>query len=186
MNPLNESINGSSMASGAKGIDAPATAPPVGVATGPADSRPGSVGDPGPRHASDWDALDRIVQDRLSDLTARVVAQEPATLWKAGRTANRASPLLSYRVYYHLDGDDYDPIIVGLTFKVGEAGVRVDGDISGDESGYIYFDEDCSIDVPDGPLALREAARAVAERLASRDSIVLEAIRNRHPHAVPR
>ena len=150
------------------------------------DSRPGSGGEPGPRNASDWDALDRIVQDRLSDLTARVVAREPDTLWKAGRTAIRASPLFSYRVYYRLDGDDYDPIIVGLTFKVDKAGVRIDGDISGDESGYIYFDEDCAIDVPDEQLALREAARAIAERLASRDSIVLDAIRNRQPRAVPR
>jgi hypothetical protein len=41
-------------------------------------------------------------------------------------------------------------------------------------------------DPPPAPLAVREAARAVADRLAAKDAIVLDAIRNRNPRAVAR
>ena len=39
----------------------------------------------------------------------------PGTVWKSGRNSARAFPLLSYRVFDRLDGDDYDPVIVSVT-----------------------------------------------------------------------
>jgi hypothetical protein len=132
-----------------------------------------------------WDAVDRVVQDVLSTLTDRKLDREPQAVWKAGRTSARAFPLFSHRVFDHLDGDDYDPIVVGLTFTLGDGMVRVSGDISGDESGFVYFDEGCVIDSPQELCAVEDAARRVAERLAAQYGIVLEAIKNRHPCAIP-
>ena len=113
------------------------------------------------------------VQDSLSILTARLLAQEPGLIWKAGRTSSRAFPLFSYRVFYHLDGDDYDPIVVGLTFTVRGAEVRVVGDISGDESGFVYYDEGCTIDAPAEPLAVqrRGSSRRGSSRVSRRDCL---------------
>jgi hypothetical protein len=176
-------------------VDGPTVAAPPSSATsvrtaidamGLAAFQPGSDTDATPFSDPDWDVLDRTVQDSLSILTARLLAQEPGLIWKAGRTTTRAFPLFSYRVFYHLDGDDYDPIVVGLTFTVRGAEVRVVGDISGEESGFVYYDEGCTIDAPAEPLAVHDAARVVAGRLASQDSIVSNAIRNRHPRAVAR
>ena len=135
---------------------------------------PGGLGRP-PRHRPGCpDAVDR-----------HILAEEPATVWKAGRTATRAFPLFSYRVFHHLHDIDDDPVVVGLTFTVRDASVRVAGDISGDESGFIYFDEGCTVEVPHESRAVKEAARLVADRLASRESVVLEAIRHRPPRATP-
>jgi hypothetical protein len=176
MNRLNESITGLPTSDGPKGADVP----------GPAAFQPGSGPTATPFSAHDWDALDQIVQGALAALSERVLAREPNSVWKSGRTATRAFPLFTYRVFYHLDGDDYDPIVVGVTFTVRDPEVRVAGDISGDESGFVYYDEGCTIDAPAEPLAVREAARAVANRLASQDAIVADAIRNRHPRAMAR
>jgi hypothetical protein len=168
------------MTNGPKGADSPA-ADAVIDDVGPAAFRPGS--DTAAPAALQWDVLDRFVQDSLSTLTARILAQEPGTVWKAGRTATRAFPLFSYQVFYHLDGDDYDPVVVGLTFTVRDSNVRVAGDISGDESGFVYYDEECTIDVPIDQLAVRDAARVVMDRLTSQESVVLDAIRHRHLRA---
>ncbi len=185
MNRSDESITGSSVATGPKGVDSPSLAAPVD-ASKPAVCRPGTDTETAEISARDWDMLDRMVQESLSKLTARLLAQAPGLVWKAGRTASRAFSLFSYRVFYHLDGDDYDPVVVGMTFSVRDAKVRVSGDISGDESGFVYFDEGCTLDSRPEPLAVRDAGRTVADRLASQHSIVIDAIRNRHPRAVPR
>lgn len=185
MNRLDESSTGSPMVEGPRNEDSPASAPAgMGMGSVPSGSGPGPKG--GGPTALDWDLLDRRVQDALAPLTARILAQEPGAIWKAGRTATRAFPLFSHRVFYHLDGDDYDPVVVGLTFTALGSIVRVAGDISGDESGFVYYDEGCTIEVPAEPLAVIDAARVVADRLASRDSVVLDAIRSRHPRAVAR
>jgi hypothetical protein len=189
MNLVIEYVTGLSMVAGHRGAAPPSSPVPVHMAIdakGLASFRPGSGADTSLLSADDWDVMDREVQDRLSGLTADVLRQEPRAIWKAGRTAARAFPLFTYRVFYHLDGNDYDPIVVGVTFTVPGPVVWVTGDISGDETGVVYFDEGCTLEVPAEPLAVQEAARTVADRLASRESIVLDAIRNRHPRAVPR
>ncbi len=186
MNPLIEYVTGLSMVAGPNGAGCPPREPPVHTAIdamGLAAFHPGSESDTTELTADDWDDIDRLVQDSLSSLTTRILSQEPTTTWKAGRTATRAFPLFSYRVFYHLDGNDYDPIVVGVTFTLRDREVRVAGDISGDETGFVYYDEGCTFDVPAGPFAVRDAGRFAAERLACQHDIVLRAIRNRHPRA---
>jgi hypothetical protein len=184
-----ESVTGYTMDAGPTGTGTTANPAPRRTAIntiGLAAFQPESGTAPTPLSAGDWNIINDVVQGSLSDLTARIRSQEPRTNWKAGRTKTRAFPLFSYRVFYHLDGDDYDPIVVGLTFTERGAEIRIAGDISGDESGFVYFDEGCTVDSPSEPLAVQHAARIIADRLAARDSIIIEAIRNRHPRAVAR
>ena len=127
----------------------------------------------------DWDSIHRAVQENLETLTNWLVSRAPTLRWKAGRSSARAFPLFSYRVFYRLDGDDYDPVIVGVTVSLDGSIARVCGDISGDESGCVYFDEGCNIEVPSRQDAIIDAARRVAQRLTVPGQTVLDAISDR-------
>ena len=65
----------------------------------------------------------------------RVLGQSLETVWKSGRNSARAFPLLSYRVFYRSDGNDYDPVIVSVTVTLEGKIARVAGDISGMSPG---------------------------------------------------
>jgi len=127
----------------------------------------------------DWDSIHRAVQENLETLANWLVSRAPALRWKAGRSSARAFPLFSYRVFYRLDGDDYDPVIVGVTASLDGSIARVSGDISGDESGRVYFDEGCNFEVPARQDAIFEAACHVAYLLVAPGQIVLDAISDR-------
>ena len=62
-----------------------------------------------------WDSVHKVIQEGLEQLTRLVLDRSQQTVWKSGRTSARALPLLSYRVFYRSDGDDYDPVIAGVT-----------------------------------------------------------------------
>jgi hypothetical protein len=134
----------------------------------------------------DWDSVHRAVQEILGTLTNWVLSRAPATLWKSGRSSARAFPLFSYRVFYRLDGNDYDPVIVGVTVSPEGSIARVSGDISGDESGRVYFDEGCSLEVPSHQEAIFDAACYVAYLLVVPGEIVLDAISDRDFQVVER
>ena len=122
------------------------------------------------RHKLDWDSIHRAVQEILETLTGWVFARAPATGWKLGRSSARAFPLFSYRVFYRLDGNDYDPVIVGVTVSLEGSIARVSGDISGDESGRVYFDKGCNLEVPSHQRYLRRRLpRRVSPRRARAD-----------------
>jgi hypothetical protein len=126
-----------------------------------------------------WDSVHEVIQEGLERLTRLVLDRSQQTVWKSGRTSARAFPLLSYRVFYRSDGDNYDPVIAGVTLTLEGPLARVSGDISGEESGRIYFDEGCDLEVPCRQEAILEAAALVANRLAAQPQIVLGAINNR-------
>ena len=134
----------------------------------------------------DWDSIHRAVQEILGTLTNWVLSRAPATAWKSGRSSARAFPLFSYRVFYRLDGNDYDPVIVGVTVSLEGPIARVSGDISGDESGRVYFDEGCTLEVPSHQDAIFDAACCVAHRLVVPGQIVLDAISDRDFQVVVR
>jgi len=134
----------------------------------------------------DWDSIHRAVQEILGTLASWVLSRAPATAWKSGRSSARAFPLFSYRVFYRLDGNDYDPVIVGVTVSLEGPIARVSGDISGDESGRVYFDEGCNFEVPARQDAIFEAACHVAYLLVAPGQIVLDAISDRDFQVVER
>ncbi len=134
----------------------------------------------------DWDSVHEAIQEGLERLTGLVLDQSRETVWKSGRSSARAFPLLSYRVFYRSDGDDYDPVIVSVTVTLEGSIARVSGDISGDESGRVYFDEGCHLDVPSCQDAIFKGASLVASRLAAQVQIVLDAISDRDFQVVER
>jgi hypothetical protein len=134
--------------------------------------------------AVEWDQIHDAIQEVFETLAARILTQEPRASSKAGRNSTRTFALFSYRVFPHLDGDDHDPVVVGISLNPRGDRVQIMGDISGDESGYVYFDQGCAIETNCEPQAIIEGARATAERLAAQESAIIEAIRNRHPCAV--
>lgn len=127
----------------------------------------------------DWDSIHVGIQEGLERLTQLVLAKSPQAAWKSGRNAARALPLLSYRVFYRSDGDDYDPVIASVAITLEGPVARVSGDISGDETGRIYFDEGCELEVPPHQEAILASATLVASRLAAQPQIVLDAMNNR-------
>src|SRR4051812_24720013 len=88
----------------------------------------------------DWDRFHEAIQRSLGRLRDLTRAEEPASWSKPGRTATTAFPLFSYLVFRHLDGGDFDPVVVGVTVKTRPESIEITGDISGEESGYVYFD----------------------------------------------
>lgn len=133
----------------------------------------------------DWSEVNAVVQSELARLTQEVLDTRSEARWESGRSSSRAFALFSYRVFFHLDGNDYDPIVVGITFSKRPRAIHIEGDISGDESGYVYFDDDCSIDVEPRAEAVIKAAIQIAINLAAQVEIVLHAIAERHPRAIP-
>jgi hypothetical protein len=68
---------------------------------------------------------------------------------------------------------------VGVTISLEGSVARVSGDISGDESGHVYFDEGCNIEVPAHQEEIFDAACSIAYRLVIPGQIVLDAISDR-------
>jgi hypothetical protein len=142
------------------------------------------AGDPAIKPGTwDWSLVHQAIQDILGLLTERVLEAVPQAHWKPGQTATRAFPLFSYRVFYRLGGDDYDPVVAGVTVTVDKEVARISGDISGDETGRIYFDEGCTVDVPLHLEEILRGARRVAKRLADEARVVVEAIRCDSPES---
>jgi hypothetical protein len=139
-----------------------------------------------PQISFDWNPIHAAVQEGFEKLASRILDQEPEASSKAARCSTRSFALFSYRVFPHLDGNDYDPIVIGISFAPTDDRVRIMGDISGDESGFVYFDEGCTMETTQEPQAVMEYAKQIAESLAAQESAIIDAIRNRHPCALPK
>src|SRR4051812_12150714 len=92
----------------------------------------------------DWDRIHDLIQTVLGRLAGEIAGDIPQLATRSGRMAGGPTLLFSYMLFYNLDGDDFDPVVVGITFSRQGVGVRMSGDISGDETGIDYFhDESC-------------------------------------------
>jgi hypothetical protein len=139
----------------------------------------------GNKKSIDWGEVHTATQVALEPLWKRIVEVHPEAVAKVGRTSSRSFPLFTYQTYFRLDGDDYDPVIVGVGFDPAGEEIVVSGDISGEESGDVYFDEGCSEVVAGTAEAVAAAASRVASRLVSQSAVVLQAIQSRQPQALP-
>ena len=129
------------------------------------------------RSGIDWDIIDLVIQEKLSTLTERVGRLIPNLVWRSGSHRARHIALSSYRIYDHLGGEDTDPIYAGVTIVEEDGTVRISGDISGEESGRIYFDQDCEIWAFRSHALVLAAAVEVAGRLSEQPQILSRAIR---------
>jgi hypothetical protein len=136
------------------------------------DSAPG-------RSEVDWQAVDRAVQEGLARLTVRVAGAIPTLSWKSNSYNARFIALCSYRIFERLDGGDFDPIYAGMTFVLEDGKVRISGDISGEETGHIYFDQGCERLVSGDHQSVLLAAMEVAGLLSDQAQAVIEAVTTR-------
>ena len=125
----------------------------------------------------DWEAIHQVIEEKLASLTRRVADLIPHLTWRAGSYRARHVALSCYRTFGHLDGNDLDPVYAGLTIVEEDGRLRVSGDISGEESGRIFFDRDCERLVADDHSSLLAAVVDVAGRISEQQEVVSRAIR---------
>jgi hypothetical protein len=130
------------------------------------------------RSEIDWDIINKAIQENLSRLTERVTRLIPNLEWRSGSHRARNILLSSYRIYDHLYGDDYDPVYAGITIIENDGFVRVSGDISGDETGQIFFDQGCELSVAPDLGSVLAASVEVSTRISAQEQIVAQAIRS--------
>jgi hypothetical protein len=165
--------------------------PPEGREASPRPSGPGlqvlnlqgirrlEIGEGGSSGAEDidWDAVNRSIQSELDGLADWVEREIPGINSRAGRSAARGFSLFSYRTFPPLGDEDFDPIIVGVTCVQDASEVRISGDISGEETGRIYFDRDCTRTTKVDQSSVAHAAVEIARRLAAQHQVVIQGLR---------
>jgi hypothetical protein len=125
----------------------------------------------------DWDAVNDLIQCEFDGLADQVGREIPGIRSKAGRSAAKGFSLFSYRVFPPLEDEDFDPIIVGVTCVQDASEVRITGDISGEETGRIYFDRECARTTEVDQSSVAHAAGEIARRLATEHQLVIRELR---------
>ena len=140
---------------------------------------------PGVADPVNWDIVHAVVQDALAPLPGWIAEACPGVRWWPGRSTARAFHLFSYRTFSR-DDDIGDPVVVGVVFAGSGTGIRISGDISGEETGRVYYDEGCEQVVPLAAGPISEGAARIAGRLAAQHRIVAGALQGPGDGAVPR
>ena len=127
--------------------------------------------------SANWHVVHAEVQRLLEAQARRISGAYPHVQWRAGRSEAKAFWLFSYVTYDPVDGSDLDPVVVGVVVAERGGTIHITGDISGEESGYIFFEAQVeSVPSGRGDLIVPAAVR-VGSSLASRDRVVMDAIR---------
>jgi len=155
----------------AHGIPADDAAQPGGLG---GSSRPGNLQEHAARGEVDWDRIHAAVQTRLEELGTKISAAASGSLSRPGRTVAPAFALFSHHVFFRASLDEDDPILVGVTIRDEGACYRVVGEIVGEETGRIHFEEEfkSSKDSPDWI----NRVILLADRLAASEALVLAAM----------
>jgi hypothetical protein len=134
-----------------------------------------------------WDDIHDAIQRELSVLSDAVAVQVPNVECRSGRTAGRSFPLFSYRTFRFADDPEFDPIVAGVNFADRGTQILISGDISGEESGEVFYsDEHCErvVERATLPTLLREGSK-IARNLAARHEVVVESLRARGKPVAP-
>lgn len=125
----------------------------------------------------DWNDVHLRIQRVLDGMAARVTEAAAGITSRPGMVRARAIDLFSYRVFYPIGKSAVDPVVVGVTFGVMGDTLRIRGDIAGEESGEIFFDQDGERQLR-SPTADEVATEGVrlAEHLAKQVPVVVEAL----------
>jgi hypothetical protein len=110
-----------------------------------------------------WDEVHEEVQGPLTQLETALRQKLPGVRGSVGHTRGEHFLLFSYRTFA-MPALDTDPLVAGITFTLGDQGVRVEGDVSGEQTG------DYIASVPGETVGasrddILAAGRNVAERL---------------------
>jgi hypothetical protein len=131
----------------------------------------------------DWNQVNRIVQREFRTLAGEVRRRWPHIRARAGRTSGRVFFLFAYCTFDVPEDHGIDPVVVGINFGPTPHGgaVVVQGDISGEESGKVYY-ELPPREVPNQRVAILVAAREIARDLSNQaDSIGENLVQANYP-----
>jgi hypothetical protein len=133
-------------------------------------------------YRADWDEVHRAVQEEFRLMDELVRRQAPAIRSRAGKTSGRSFPLFTYRAFDLGEGEEIDPVIVGVQITTGDTGDRVllQGDISGEGTGRIDY-EAAEREVVNDRYAVLAAALGMANELRGRTDVVIGSVLDRHP-----
>ncbi len=123
-----------------------------------------------------WTTVHDAVQEQLGRLETAVRRRLAGIRVDSGRTRGNKFFLFSYRTF-SLPDSGLDPVVVGMTFTPAHQGVRVEADISGEQSG------DCLVSVPCKTVAqsrdeLLATARESAQQLCQSAEAVANALKD--------
>lgn len=124
-----------------------------------------------------WAAVHRDVQQRMSGIEERPGDGRSQWVVSEGRTSGREFPLFSYRAYRLTGQPDFDPIVVGVTFRCRDGQFSVQGDICREEGGEILTELSSHPILPNRAAVLA-AARRAAEDVSTLAQSVLSKLQN--------
>ena len=127
-----------------------------------------------PSSSVDWNAIHDSVVQVLASVSETIEALGVPLVWRIGRTSSPTCPLYSYLAFDRPQQENEESIIVGVAFVEDGPKIRVNGDISGEESGSVYFGDQCEQFVLRNEKDIRLCAEEVAMRLASHWSLVVD------------
>ena len=128
----------------------------------------------------DWDDMDFQVQGLLSKLFRSVKRALPDVRQLRGKTTGRIFYLYSYCSFQLDDDPDFESLVIGVMFEPCEKGLRVRGEIGGEESGRSDFDSTTVETALEFSKAAAAARRIVIE-LESQTDLIVRRLIERHP-----
>jgi hypothetical protein len=144
--------------------------------------RPATNDDAVPMDVKDWDEIHRVVQGVFSDMTERVRRETPSIRSRGGRSSGRSFPLFTFRTFDLGEGQEIDPVIVGIIFEHAKSETRMvlRGDIGGECSGRVDF-ELPERETANSLAALLPSALSMALVLGEQWLLVAQKVYERHP-----
>lgn len=130
--------------------------------------------EPGLASQVEWKTVHGAVQKVFAEMVHQL---GPQLETKSGFTEGTAF-FFTYRLFQNPGDENIDPVVVGITFWKGETAIRIEGDISGEQTGDFLVDS-----IKDKVAASTDRVKAAALRIASKlvrhTSVVPQALRNK-------
>jgi hypothetical protein len=124
-----------------------------------------------------WAILHEEAQGQLSHLEEGIRRKIAKLQVVAGRTSGDYFYLYSYQTFSLSDDDKLDPVVAGITFSPDRTNVKIEAEISGEQTGDIILSLPTTT-VANSKEDLIEAARGLTRRLSQSADLVAAALLN--------
>ncbi len=115
------------------------------------------------------------VEVPLAQLSEAVRQQIPASFSRPGRTKVGTTSLFVYQTFYLPGVPETEPVVVGIAFEPRDNETIIRGDVSGEDSGTVYF-ELTQRRVDSGHGAILTVALDFASKLAEESAMIVDAL----------
>ena len=115
--------------------------------------------------------LHDCVQVKLASLDDFIRQRVPDVVIGIARTTGKQFLLFTYRTYSSPSHDAIDPVVVGLTFTRTDAGVSIEADASGEETGDLIVPLPCQHSSPRRADLIDSATGLAAQLVTAKERI---------------